>query len=154
MIPRPVPMQRFKQILTPQLFRWFAVAVVFSGLGVGLLKVLVDYLAWPFALATFCSAEICTLLRFLSVDRWVFGHRYPSWKRLWQYHVANAAGFAVWWSAANLLKSGGVHYLLAAVLAMFCSVGFSLLSNFLWVWRKPAVGAAEQSRPEQFGAGP
>jgi hypothetical protein len=32
-----------------------------------------------------------------------------------------------------------VHYLVASVLAMFFSVGFSLVSNFLWIWRKPAV---------------
>jgi putative flippase GtrA len=107
--------------------------------GVGLLKILAGVLAWPYAIATFCAGEICTLLRFLMVDRWVFSHQRPTWKRLWQYHLANVVGFAVWWSAANLLKSVGVHYLIASVLAMFFSVGFSMLSNFLWIWRKPAV---------------
>jgi hypothetical protein len=29
-----------------------------------------------------------------------------------------------------------VHYLLAAILAAACSSGVSLVSNFLWVWRK------------------
>jgi len=132
-------MKRLKQFLTPQVMRWLVVGLLFSGLGLGLLKILAGVLAWPYALATFCSGEICTLLRFLMVDRWVFRHRRPTWKRLWQYHVANAVGFAVWWSAANLLKSVGVHYLVASVLAMFFSVGFSLLSNFLWIWRKPAT---------------
>lgn len=132
-------MKRLKKIVTPQVVRWLMVGLLFAGVGLGLLKLLAGVLEWPYALATFCSGEIGTLLRFLVVDRWVFGHPRPSWTRLWQYHVANAVGFAVWWAAANLLKSVGVHYLVASVLAMFFSVGFNLLSNFLWIWRKPAT---------------
>ena len=132
-------MKRLRQMLTPQVMRWLVVGVLFSGLGLGLLKILAGILAWPYTLATLCSGEICTFLRFLMVDRWVFGHQRPSWQRLWQYHVANALGFAVWWTAANLLKSAGVHYLVASVLAMFFSVGFGLVSNFLWIWRKPSI---------------
>ena len=130
-------MKRLKQILTPQVMRWLVVGVVFSGVGLSLLKLFAGVLAWPYALATLCSAMIGTLLRFLVVDRWVFSHRRPTGKRLGQYLIANAMGFAVWWSAANLFKSAGVHYLLASVCAMFFSVGFGLISNFLWIWRKP-----------------
>jgi putative flippase GtrA len=128
----------FTHFITPRVARWLAVGIVFAGIGLALIKLLAGVLAWPYTLATLCTGEICTLLRFLVVDRWVFEHRRPSWKRLWQYHVANAAGFVIWWSAANLLRVSGVHYILAAVLAMFFSVGFSILSNFLWIWRKPA----------------
>jgi putative flippase GtrA len=133
-----------KQMISPKVVRWIAVGFVFAGVGLGLLKLLAGVLAWPYTVATFCSGEICTVLRFLVVDRWVFNHRTPTWKRLWQYHVANALGFGVWWSAANLLQAVGVHYLLASVLAMFFSVGFNMLSNFFWIWRKPAVGAVTQ----------
>jgi putative flippase GtrA len=126
-----------RQMLTPQVQRWFVAGVLFAGIGLGLLKVLAGILAWPYSLATLCSGEVCTLLRYLMVDRWVFGNQRPTMKRLWQYHVANAIGFAVWWSAANLLKYVGVHYLAASVLAMFFSVGFGLASNFLWIWRDP-----------------
>jgi putative flippase GtrA len=51
--------------------------------------------------------------------------------------VVNALGFAIWWGAANILKFVGVEYLLASALAIFFSVGFSMVSNFYWVWRKP-----------------
>jgi putative flippase GtrA len=132
---------RLTKFLTPQILRWFVVGFGFAALGLVLIKLLAGVLVWPYLVATFVSAEACTLLRFFAVDRWVFGHRCPTWKRLWQYHVANAAGFGIWWSAANVMKVAGVHYLLAAVLAMCCSVGFSLLSNFLWIWRKPTVSA-------------
>ena len=119
--------------------RWCAVGGVFGGVSLVLIKIMAGLLAWPYALATLLSAEICTVLRFLVVDRWVFSHARLTLKRLWQYHVANALGFTIWWSAANVLKTGGVHYLVSAMLATFFSVGFSLASNFLWIWRKPGV---------------
>ncbi|MGC4074876.1 MAG: GtrA family protein [Nibricoccus sp.] len=120
------------------------VGLLFSGLGLLIIKLLAGWLMWPYWISTFSSGEICTILRFLVVDRWVFEHRRPTWTRLWQYHVANAVGFGVWWAAANILKAQGVHYILAAVFALFFSVGFNLLSNFLWIWRKPARDNPEQ----------
>ncbi len=116
--------------------RWFAVATVFTTVGLGLLKLFVDVLHWPYAVATLVQSETCNLLRFFVNDRWVFGKRRPTWKRLVQYHVANAMGFAVWWAGANGLKALGVHYLLASVLAMIGSFGVSWLTNFKWIWRK------------------
>jgi putative flippase GtrA len=132
-------MLRFKQILSPQVLRWLVVGGIFAAAGLALIKLMAGALAWPYALATLFSGEITTILRFLVVDRWVFDHPQPTLKRLWQYHIANGLGFAIWWSAANALKFAGVHYLVASVLAMFFSVGFSLASNFLWIWRKPAA---------------
>jgi putative flippase GtrA len=130
---------KIKQIVSPKVIRWLAVGVFFAGFGLGLIKLMAGVLAWPYGVATLCSGEIGTVFRFLAVDRWVFGHPRPTWRRLWQYHVANALGFGIWWTAANVLKSVGVNYLVASVLAMFFSVGFSMLSNFRWIWRKPAV---------------
>jgi putative flippase GtrA len=134
------------KFITPRVIRWLIVGAAFAGIGLALIKVLAGVLAWPYSVATFCSGEICTLLRFLVVDRWVFDHRRPTWTRLWQYHVANAAGFGIWWTAANLLRAAGIQYLLAAVLAMCFSVGFSMLSNFLWIWRKPAPASPRLDR--------
>ena len=132
-------MLRIRRMFSLQVLRWGALGGIFGGASLALIKVMAGLLGWPYALATLLSGEICTIFRFLAVDRWVFGHPRPTVTRLWQYHVANAVGFAIWWSAANALKANGVHYLLAAVLATFFSVGFSLASNFLWIWRKPAV---------------
>ncbi|ACB75005.1 GtrA family protein [Opitutus terrae] len=116
--------------------RWFIVATVFTVFGLGLLKLLVGVLHWPYAVSTFVQSETCNLLRFFVNDRWVFGRRRPTWRRLVQYHVANALGFAVWWAGANALKAIGVHYLLASVLAMAGSFGVSWMTNFYWIWRK------------------
>jgi putative flippase GtrA len=134
-----------RRFITPKVVRWFIVGFVFAALGLGLIKVMVGVLHWPYALATLASGEVGTLLRFLAVDRWVFGHARPTLQRLWQYHLANAVGFGIWWSASNLLKMAGVDYLIASVLGMFFSVGFSVASNFLWIWRKPALKTNDQS---------
>ena len=121
--------------------RWFVVAGVFTGIGLGLLKVFVVIFHWPYAMSTFVQSETCNLLRFFAVDRWVFNLRRPTLKRLWQYHVANAAGFAVWWLGANALKESGMNYLMASLVAMLGSVGVSLLSNFGWIWKKRETAA-------------
>ncbi|HUR58617.1 MAG TPA: GtrA family protein [Opitutaceae bacterium] len=125
--------------------RWLVVGTLFAGFGLGLIKLFYDLLHWPYWLATLLQAEITTVLRYLVNDRWVFGHRHPTWMRLWQFHVATAGGFTVWWVASNLLQRSGVHYLLAAMLGACCSVGVNLASNFFWVWRKRTVATPEVS---------
>lgn len=136
-------MKPLKEIVTPQIIRWIAVGVLFAAAGIGMIKVMVGMLGWNFAVATLLTGEISTVLRFFAVHYWVFSHHHPTWKRLGRYHVVNALGFAIWWGAANILKSLGVEYLLASVFATFVSVGFSMVSNFYWVWRKPS----EKTRP-------
>ena len=125
-----------RQLQRRERVRWFAVAGVFTGLGLGLLKVLVVVLHWHYGLATFVQSEICNLLRFFVNDRWVFQKRRPTWRSLWLSHMAPALGFAVWWLGANALKGAGMNYLVASLCAMVGSVGVSLLTNFGWIWRK------------------
>ena len=50
--------------------------------------------------------------------------------------MANAGGFAVWWTTATVLQRLDVPYLWAATLAVVCSTILSLATNFLWVWRR------------------
>jgi len=128
--------RRVKPLLTIAMLRWWIVGISFIGVNLALLYVIVDLLGLSVFVATFIAAEIGTVLRFLVNDRWVFGHANPTWKRLWQYHVATAGGAAVWLTATNLLAWWGVHYAIASVLAMACSVFVSLATNFLWIWRR------------------
>ena len=104
------------------LARWWIVGLAFYGGGLGALYLFQDILALPLMLGTLLAAEFTTLLRFFVNDRWVFGHRRPTWLRLWQYHVAGAGGFVVWWTIANLLPRFGIHYLVASTLGTGCSV--------------------------------
>lgn len=112
-------------------------------INLGLLFLLMDLAGMQVVFGTLLSAEICTILRFLVNDRWVFGHPCPTRRRLLQYHVANATAFGVWWGATNALNLWGIHYLLAAVMAVGCSMGFSIAANFLWIWHKRSRPVSE-----------
>jgi putative flippase GtrA len=125
--------------------RWWAVGLVFLVLNIPLLYVLRDGLALPLWLATLIGGEIGTLARFLVNDRWVFGNRRPTWRRAVQYHAAVASSFGIWWAVTNALAQVGIHYLVANIGGQAISVGWSMLTNFGWIWRRrraqPTPGA-------------
>jgi putative flippase GtrA len=117
--------------------RWVAGGLLFLGLNIALLYAFVHGMGLRVAFATILSAEICTILRFFLNERWVFGTRRFSGRRLWQFHLSNGCAFVVWWAATNLLTGRGCNYLVASILAVGFSVGFSFASNFLWLGRRP-----------------
>lgn len=128
--------------------KWAVVGVIFMGFNLLFLYALVDLCRLPVPVATLVTAVIGALLRFLANDGFVFQQRRPTWARLKAYCAAIALGVAVWYAVANILTWLGVYYLVSAISATGCSVGFSLTSNFLWVWRKrdPPLGTAEVDR--------
>src|SRR5579884_3952671 len=116
--------------------RWVAVGGFFELISTPLLYVLHGLWLMPLLAATVLVAELTTLPRFFVNDRFVFGHRQASWRRLWQYHVACAGSFVAWFSVANLLPALGVHYIIASLCGTGCSVGLALISHFAWIWRR------------------
>jgi len=115
--------------------RWLVVGIGFTFVGTPMLYVFRSGLSLPLPIATVLVGELTILPRFLINDRWVFGYAWPSWLRLGQYHVASIGGFTVWWAATNLLSRLGVHYLIASLIGTGGSVGLSILTNFVWIWR-------------------
>jgi putative flippase GtrA len=116
--------------------RWWIVGLAFTPYSLGVLYLLKDRWLMSLMFATLIVAETGTILRFFVNDWWVFGHRRPTLIRFWQYQVANAGSFVIWWAVCNALPLFNVHYLVASVAATACSVGFSMLTNFLWIWRR------------------
>lgn len=137
--------ERVAQLPWKAIIRWWIVGLTFTAGGLGVLYVLHDLLHLPLVVGTTAGAEITLLIRFLINDRWVFGNRRPTWRRLWQFHVAGAGGGAAWWIVANVLPRFGVNYLIAALAGTGCSVVFSMATNFLWIWsgdaRRAEAGA-------------
>lgn len=123
-----------------RLSRWWVVGLAFYVLNLAVLYVLTARLRMPLMLSTLLAAEMLALMRFWVNDRWVFGQRQFQWMRLWQYHLANGASFAVWWSVTNVLPVFGIHYLVAATLATVSSVGLTMLTHFSWIWRRGGTG--------------
>lgn len=119
-----------------KLLRWFAAGLVFMGISTVLLYGFVDLLGLSVPVGTLATAEASTLLRFVVNHYWVFGLRNPTIRNCFQYHIANASAFALWWLTANALTLMGMHYLLAGIAAVACSTLLSLSTNFFWIWRR------------------
>ena len=115
--------------------RWWIVGLGFYVGGIGVLYLFREILGLSLVYSTLAAAELTTLLRFFINDRWVFDYARPTWRRLWQYHVASAGGAAIWWLVANLLPRFGVHYLLASTVGTAASVFYSMFTNFFWIWK-------------------
>lgn len=122
--------------------RWWIVGSAFAVITIPLLYVLHDVLGLPLPIATLIGGEGATLLRFLINDRWVFGNRVPTFRRLFEYHIAVLTGSVIWYTVTNLLPQWGVQYLIASIIGQACSVGWSMLTNFGWVWRPRSKAAA------------
>ena len=122
-----------------RLFGWIVVGVLAAGVELLLLRLLVDGLGWALPVATAVAAEALILAKFVVADRWVFGHRWPTITRLLRYHGASAGALVVYWlvinGAAELLL---LPYVVAFVIGTGAAFGWSLVTNFLWVWALPA----------------
>ncbi|MBV9581552.1 MAG: GtrA family protein [Chloroflexi bacterium] len=126
---------------TMTMVRWWIVGIVFSILTIPALYLMHDQLGMPLTIATLLVSEILTVLRFGVNDRWVFGNLRPTWRRLIEYHAAVITSTLIWWAMTNALPMFGIHYLIASVLGTVVSVMWSMVTNFLWVWKPkpPAV---------------
>lgn len=152
--PQRAKLSYLTAIFSHKMVRWWIVGIAFMIINI----ILLDYLKvsvqallsglsslsplevhrWSLSVSTIASAEICTLTRYLVNDYWVFGNSRPTWKRCWEYHVANATSFFVWcFIVIALGEKLGVDHRFAAILATIISVFVSMATNFLWVWRSP-----------------
>ncbi|MGB0561806.1 MAG: GtrA family protein [Spirulinaceae cyanobacterium] len=140
----PRPLQR---LLANPKVRWFVVGVVFTGLNFPILYFL-GQLPLPELVVILLTSEISLIVRFFVNDRWVFGQARPTWTRFWQYHVATASSLVIWnvvtiaattilsWQLAAALPAW-LRLQLAALIGTCCSFGWSMFTNFFWVWRRP-----------------
>jgi putative flippase GtrA len=134
------------------LVRWWIVGIGFAVGSIPLLQIAEEYLGLSSLLASILVAELTTLLRYPINDRWVFRQPRLSWVRLWQYHVANASSAMLWVIVYNLagipFQMGGtvltqwqgtaIERTIKALVATAFSVGLSMITNFLWIWRAKA----------------
>lgn len=132
--------------------RWWIVGLFFTFANIPLLyfldKILPipNWLAWilrserPYRLPSWLSlvlaSELIMIVRFFVNDRWVFGYLFPTWQRLWQYHIANLGSFLIWFISSVLLRYAfSIDIVLAGLIGTVFSVGFSMVTNFLWIWK-------------------
>lgn len=119
-----------------KLARWLLAGLIFMGLSTFFLYFFIDICALETVLATFLAAEVSTVLRYFVNSYWVFSNARISIRSCWQYHLANAGAFFVWWVVTNILIMMGVPYVLAGIFAVASSTLISFYTNFFWIWRK------------------
>ena len=115
---------------------WFVLGVAAFGAEVAMLGALHQWLGCPLWLASAMAAEVVLVGRFVSTDRYVFGHSHPTIGRCCRFHVAAAGSFAVSWLVLNGSAAVlDVQYVIAAFLGSAAAFVWSGLTNFLWVWK-------------------
>jgi putative flippase GtrA len=116
---------------------WLVVGFGGSIVELGLLKVLYEGIGWPLPIATAIAAEMLILAKFLVSDRFVFGYPRPGVRRLLRYHGASAGALLVYWLVINaLVDLVAVPYPVGFVVGTGGAFVWSLITNFLWVWRR------------------
>ena len=115
--------------------KWASGGMLLMLISLFLIHNFVVYLHFTVSVATALAAEICTLIRFVINNYWVFGRESFSIRGCMEFHLANFGTFIIWWVAANSLHLIGIHYLLATIMAVGLSVIVSFASTFFWVWK-------------------
>src|SRR2546428_13595853 len=82
-------------------------------LNTGLVYVLYGLLRWPLPLAVALATEVAILNNYLWNDRWTFGRRDPSARRLVRFNLSSLGGMAITTGATSPPLGAGVPYLLA-----------------------------------------
>jgi putative flippase GtrA len=114
---------------------WVVIGLTASLVELALLRELYDWLRWPLPVATAVAAEVLIIAKFVTSDRWVFSHAWPTVGRLVRYHGASAGALIVYWLVVNAVGVlVGLPYVIAFVLGTGAAFTWSLVTNFLWVW--------------------
>jgi putative flippase GtrA len=96
---------------------------------------------------TLLAAEVTAVMRYAVNDLWVFSEQRPAWILLWQFHVANAEGFAIWWALTAILARAAIYNLIASGLGTAEYLLLSMATNFIWIWHKCAPAVPCQQGP-------
>ena len=115
--------------------RWFVVAVAFTVVSAGTLVLCRDGLGLSTPLAALVAGEMATVMRFVVNETLVFRTLRGAWPvRLWRFHVASAASFALWWAMTVALTAAGMHYVLASFVGNAACLVWGFATSFWWVW--------------------
>jgi putative flippase GtrA len=96
---------------------------------------------------TLLAAEVTAVMPYAVNDLWVFSEQRPAWiLLLWQFHVANAEGFAIWW-AVTAISARAAIYNIASGLGTAEYLLLGMATNFIWIWHKCAPAATVPTGP-------
>jgi len=115
-----------------------------SGVVVNLvaLRLFHGLLGWTLPLSIGLASEVSILSNFVANDRWTFGHRHLSPRRLARFNLASLGGIAVAAGITLVLAHAGWPYLLADLVGIGLAAGCNFAVSTLWTWRDVATHTA------------
>jgi putative flippase GtrA len=145
-------------VLVPSLtrvLRFFLAGGGSLALDLSLQAVLLQLLDLPVWLASGLSYQLALVLHFLVNDRWVFGQRRPSLRRLLEFQLTALTASLITYAVTNLLVYGptaplfaaGAGPYLAKIAGTAAATAWTFTSSFFWIWRPRPEGAAASNAP-------
>ncbi len=109
----------------------------------------------PVWLASGLSYELALLVHFFVNDRWVFGQRHRSWRRLAEFQLAALTAMGITYSVTNLLVysptlpsfAAGAGPYLAKIIGTGMAAVWTFVSSFFWIWRARPSGQPMHATP-------
>jgi putative flippase GtrA len=117
-------------------------------LDLALQAVLLQLLGLPVWLAAGLSYQLALVVHYLVNDRWVFGQRRPSLRRLVEFQLTALTASLITYAVTNLLVYGPTAALFAAGTGPYlakiggtaAATAWTFTSSFFWIWRpRPAI---------------
>ena len=103
------------------------------------LRLFHGWLGWTLPLSIGLSSELSILSNFVANDRWTFGHRHVSGRRLARFNLASLGGIAIAAGITLALAHLGWSYLLADLAGIGFAAGCNFAVSTLWTWRDIAT---------------
>lgn len=119
-----------------KIFIWVLIGLLIVLISTLCLYIFIDLLELPVEVATLINAEILISFRYYLLKIFIFKSKSKNALiSLFNFHMASAAGFAIWWLITNLLVNQGFFYIYANLIGMIFSVFFNFISHFFWIWK-------------------
>jgi putative flippase GtrA len=141
----------------PRVLRYFLVGGGSLVLDLAIQAVLLQVFGLAVWIASGLSYELALLTHFLVNDRWVFGQRRLSLRRLVKFQLAALTATAITYGVTNLLVYGptassfaaGAGPYLAKVAGTALAAVWTFVSSFFWIWRpRTAAEDPAQASPQ------
>ncbi|MFI1564243.1 GtrA family protein [Streptomyces sp. NPDC020490] len=125
---------RARALLESRILRFAVVGGVGTVVNTAVLYVLHGPLGLPLLAASAVAVEVAVVNNYLLNDWWTFAARAPSLKRFGKFNVSMLTGLGVNVLVLWILVHGGVHLVVANLLAIGAAFTVNYVSSALWVW--------------------
>ncbi len=128
-------------------FRFGLVGLSGAAVNLATLHVCYGIFGWTLPLSIGLASELSILSNFVGNDRWTFGRRDISLRRLARFNVASLGGIAIAAGITVALVHAGWPYLLADIIGIGAGAACNFAASALWTWRTSPSHTASAESP-------